>query len=71
MSLDPCVLKEGKNCTGCGECEICDLDETKVCDNCCQCLGESDYKAVEITEIVMPGVQTRKFKTTDGDPEKH
>jgi hypothetical protein len=28
-----CVLYDRK-CTGCLECEICDLDPNKVCDNC-------------------------------------
>jgi hypothetical protein len=33
-----CVLKEGKVCTNCGECDICDLDPNKICDNCCKCI---------------------------------
>lgn len=32
--------------------DSCDLDPTKICDNCMKCvLGESDYSAVTITGI--------------------
>ena len=58
--LKECVLEPGKECTECGQCNICDLDENKICDNCCHCLGEVDYSAVEITEIILP--EEIKFK---------
>ena len=51
-----CVLKEGKRCDGCGECDRCDLDPEKVCDNCMRCLGlvdGDDYRAISITGIVL------------------
>ena len=39
----------------CGECEMCDLDPNKVCDNCMKCLNldKADYRAIEIDEIIM------------------
>lgn len=52
--LKECLLEAGKECTECGQCNLCDLDENKLCDNCCRCLGEADYSAVEITEIILP-----------------
>lgn len=47
-----CVLAE-KECTDCGECNLCDLDPGKVCDNCCACIEQGvDYKSIEIDEII-------------------
>lgn len=37
------------------ECEddLCDLDKSKICDNCGKCLGEEkNYKIIKITKIV-------------------
>ncbi|MBR6569860.1 MAG: hypothetical protein IKK75_05345 [Clostridia bacterium] len=51
-----CVLDENKVCDGCGECDRCDLDPSKVCDNCMRCLGldgNSDYRAITISGILM------------------
>jgi len=40
-------------CIDCGECDICDLDPSKICDNCCQCIEtDADYAVIEIDEIV-------------------
>ncbi len=49
-----CVLETGKECTECGRCNVCDLNEHKICNNCCRCLGEADYSGVEIAEIILP-----------------
>ena len=49
----PCLLYE-RECIGCGECDRCDLNPDKICDNCMKCvLGEAEYRAVSITEIQM------------------
>jgi len=46
-----CVL-EDKECIRCMECEICDLDENKVCDNCGKCIeSESEFRAIEVDGI--------------------
>jgi len=46
-----CVLYD-RICTDCGECDICDLDKNKHCDNCGKCIeSECDYKEVIIDEI--------------------
>ena len=34
------------------ECEMCDLDPDKVCDNCGKCLDIRDYAAIKIDGIV-------------------
>lgn len=61
--MKECWLEPGKRCDECGECKWCDLDEDKICDNCCRCLGDADYNAVEITEIIMPETVKVKLKT--------
>jgi hypothetical protein len=65
-----CVLDAAKECNDCGECEICDLDQNKICDNCCRCLGDADYNAVEVTEIIMPEQIRMKRKKNSGIPSK-
>ena len=48
-----CVLTDGKRCDECGECQRCDLDPEKICDNCMKCVNTgADYSAVEIDEII-------------------
>lgn len=62
--IKECILEPGKQCAECGRCNLCDLEENKICDNCCRCLGEADYSAVEITEIIMPKEIKMKWKRT-------
>ncbi|HOP74190.1 MAG TPA: hypothetical protein PLC07_03920 [Bacillota bacterium] len=52
--MKECILEAGQICRECGGCERCDLDEEKICDNCCRCLGDADFRAIEITEIILP-----------------
>ena len=47
-----CVLYE-RECTGCLECEICDLDKNKICDNCGKCLNIQDDAIIKIDKIIM------------------
>ncbi len=52
-SLAQCVLEE-KECIGCGECDVCDLDPKKKCDSCGKCIeSDADYKEIEIEEVVL------------------
>ena len=37
METQKCVLYD-RDCIGCLECEMCDLDPNKICDNCGKCL---------------------------------
>ena len=40
-------------CTGCGECDICDLDPNKICDNCGKCIDFKDDAVIKIDKIIM------------------
>ncbi len=53
-----CVLYD-RECIGCGECEICDLDPNKKCDNCGLCLetGE-DYARISINGVIRTATKT-------------
>lgn len=47
-----CVLMD-RECIDCGECDKCDLDPNKICDNCCRCIDkDADFKSIEIDEII-------------------
>lgn len=64
-----CVLRPDEHCVECGECSYCDLDQSKLCNNCCRCLGDSDYNAVEITEIILPQEIKLKRKSKKSTPK--
>ena len=42
----PCELYD-RECIGCLECEICDLDPNKVCDNCGKCKSACPGNAID------------------------
>lgn len=48
---EDCVLYERK-CIGCGECDRCDLDPDKICDNCGKCLDIRDDAVIKIDAIL-------------------
>lgn len=49
--MKKCVLYE-RDCIECGECNICDLDPQKICDNCGKCIEtDSDYAEIGIESI--------------------
>lgn len=49
-----CVLYD-RPCTGCGECDYCDLNPIKLCDNCGKCLeADKDYREIKIDGLIMP-----------------
>ncbi|MCK8825016.1 hypothetical protein [Fuchsiella alkaliacetigena] len=52
--LSECVM-EHKFCTGCEECNYCDLHEEKVCNNCMECVDcvdeSSDFRAIKIEGV--------------------
>ena len=48
-----CVLYD-RECIGCGECDRCDLDPNKICDNCMKCVrGDAEYRGIRIDGIVI------------------
>lgn len=47
----PCILYD-RECIGCGECDRCDLDPEKICDNCMKCVnGDAEYRSIAIDGI--------------------
>ena len=40
-------------CIGCGECNMCDLDTKKICDNCGKCLDIKDDAVIKIDKIII------------------
>ena len=46
-----CVLYD-RECIGCMECEVCDLDPDKICDNCGKCLDIKEFAAIKIDGMV-------------------
>lgn len=42
-----------RDCIGCMECETCDLDPNKVCDNCGKCLNIQDFATIGIDKIYL------------------
>ena len=55
MWMQYCLYDAEKSCTSCGECDRCDLDPDKICDNCCQCIDDSsaDYAEIAIDDMIM------------------
>ena len=47
-----CVLYD-RMCIGCGECDRCDLDPEKICDNCGKCLDIRDDAVIKIDKIIL------------------
>ena len=48
-----CILYE-RVCVECGECDRCDLDNDKLCDNCNQCMMTEgvDFRAIRIDGLL-------------------
>jgi hypothetical protein len=56
---EPCILDD-RLCTECGECDRCELNSQKTCDNCCQCIdSDADYVGIEIDEILINTEDTK------------
>ncbi len=48
-----CVLYN-RECIGCGECDRCDLDSGKICDNCGKCIETGrEYNEIKIDKIII------------------
>ncbi|MBR7100559.1 MAG: hypothetical protein IKC91_05355 [Clostridia bacterium] len=45
-----CVLYD-RACIDCGECDRCDLNPKKICDNCGKCLDIQDFASIKIDKI--------------------
>ena len=48
-----CILYD-RECTDCKECEKCDINPEKICDNCGKCIESvDDFRAVKIDRIII------------------
>ncbi len=48
-----CVLYD-RLCSGCGECDYCDLNPLKLCDNCGKCLETGkEYNEIKIDSVIL------------------
>lgn len=53
MSKKPCVLYD-HTCIECGECDRCDLDPNKQCDNCGKCIDSGEeYAKIQIEKLIL------------------
>lgn len=58
-----CVLYDNRECIDCGECLICDLDGSKICDNCARCIDDTeDYRSLNILEFMEKQEDLDEFK---------
>ncbi len=58
-----CILYD-RECIGCGECDRCDLDPEKICDNCMKCVkGEAEFRG-----IVIDGIEMEDKSNSDSSP---
>ncbi|MBR5614617.1 MAG: hypothetical protein IKW64_04870 [Clostridia bacterium] len=63
-----CVLYD-RECINCGECDICDLDPKKVCDNCGKCIDSgNDYNIMDVDLTVENGGEPLNYHF-DGEEE--
>lgn len=60
--MQRCVLYD-RVCIECGECNLCDLDPSKVCDNCKKCIGfdDAEYRAIKIDGIIDENMNPQEY----------
>lgn len=64
MERKHCVLYE-RECIECGECNVCDLDPGKVCDNCGKCIGLGGEGAPAYLAIKVDGIIDENMNPDD------
>ncbi|MCI5892575.1 MAG: hypothetical protein MRZ66_04135 [Clostridiales bacterium] len=66
-----CVLYD-RICNGCGECDYCDLNPVKLCDNCGKCIDSGkEYEEIKIDGIITPGTSNAKYTHNHPHDHKH
>lgn len=58
-----CVLYD-RMCIECGECNLCDLDPSKICDNCGKCIGldgSMEYRAIKVDGIIQEDMDPNDY----------
>ncbi len=59
---EQCELYD-RECVDCGECDICDLDPEKHCDDCGRCIDESEeYRSVTVEDFFKQNVTKEQLK---------
>jgi hypothetical protein len=57
-----CVLYD-KLCTDCKECEMCDLDSNKICDNCGSCIEDvKPFRSINVDEYIKEHKVVKVYK---------
>ena len=67
MNGKNCILYD-RACIECGECNICDLDPSKICDNCKRCIGlggDLEYRAIKIDGIIREDMDESEYLYDD------
>ena len=65
-----CVLYD-RECIECGECNLCDLDPSKICDNCGKCIGlgggadAPEYRALKVDGIITEDMDPVDYRYDD------
>ncbi len=53
---EQCELYD-RECINCGECDLCDLDPAKHCDDCGRCLEDvEEYRSVNIHDFLKQNI---------------
>ncbi len=62
--MKKCIFSSVKECNECGNCNICDLNSEKICDNCAKCmeLQGIDTKAIGFEDIQSEEVKAKSKK---------
>ena len=63
MESRRCVLMD-RPCVECGECNLCDLDPSKTCDNCGKCIGldgSTEYRAIKVDGIIREDMDPAEY----------
>lgn len=64
-----CVLYD-RECINCGECDICDLDPKKICDNCGKCIDSgNDYNIIDVDLTTEDSDVPLNYSYEDDEPE--
>lgn len=70
---DDAVFSMTGSASQCGECNLCDLDPNKICDNCGKCIGLSgeggpEYRAIKVDGILGEGMDPDEYLYDDEVP---
>jgi predicted Fe-S protein YdhL (DUF1289 family) len=58
---EKCELYD-RDCINCGECDICDLDSNKRCDNCGRCIDDvSEYRSITIDDFMKQNISKEQI----------